>query len=104
MTITVEIPDELADQLIAADRDPARVALEAIALEGYRSDRPTESDVRKLLGFDTRMEVHGFLKEHCAFLPYTEEDLEHDREVASQVARRVRMERRGDAPSQRLAG
>ena len=33
MTITVEIPEELAGQLIAAGQDPARATLEAIALE-----------------------------------------------------------------------
>jgi len=104
MTITVEIPEELAGQLIAAGQDPARAALEAIALEGYRSDRLTEADIRELLGFDTRMEVHGFLKEHGAFLPYTHEDLAHDREVASQVARRARTQGHGGPSGQRRAG
>lgn len=33
MTITIEIPDEFAGQLVAEGRDPARAALEAIALE-----------------------------------------------------------------------
>lgn len=104
MTITVVIPDEFAARLITAGQEPARAALEAFALEGYRSDRLTEADIRKLLDFDTRMEVHGFLKQHGAFLPYTNEDLEHDREVASQVARRTRTERHADPPGQRLAG
>ena len=96
MTITVEIPEELAGQLIAAGQDPARAALEAMALEGYRSDRLSEAEMRNLLGFDTRMEVDAFLKEHGAFLPYTDEDLAHDREVAIQVAHRARTERPGD--------
>jgi len=56
MTITVEIPEELAGQLIAAGKDPARAALEAIALEGYHSDRLTEAEIRNLLGFDSRMD------------------------------------------------
>jgi Uncharacterised protein family (UPF0175) len=75
VTITVEIPDEFASQIVPKGQDPARAAIEAIALHGYRSDRLTESDIRRLLGFETRMEVHGFLKEHGAFLPYTVEDL-----------------------------
>lgn len=33
MTITIEIPEELAGQLIAAGQDPARATLEAVALE-----------------------------------------------------------------------
>ena len=55
MTITIEIPEELAGQLIATGQEPARAALEAIALEGYRSDRLSEAEVRRLLGFETRM-------------------------------------------------
>lgn len=104
MTITVEIPDDLADQLITAGQDPARTALEAIALEGYRSDRLSEAEVRRLLGFETRMEVHAFLKEHDVFLHYTYEDFEHDREVAGQVAERAQAECQRDPSSQRHAG
>jgi hypothetical protein len=104
MTITVEIPEELAGQLIAAGKDPARAALEAIALEGYRSDHLSEAEIRNLLGFDSRMEVDAFLKEHGAFLPYTDEDLGHDREVAIQVAQGVRAERQRDPSGQRHAG
>ena len=62
MTITIELPEELAAQLIAAGPDPARAALEAVALEGYRSDRLSEADIRELLGFETRMDVHAFLR------------------------------------------
>jgi hypothetical protein len=92
MNITFEIPDDLAAALTSSGQDLGRAALEALALEGYRSDRMTEADIRQLLGFETRMEVHGFLKEHGAFLPYTLEDLEHDRAVARQVARLARTE------------
>jgi hypothetical protein len=103
MTITVEIPEELANQLIEAGQDPARAALEAIALEGYRSDRLSEANIRELLGFDSSDQVHGFLKGHGAFLPYTEEDLAHDRDVAIKVARRARKEIRTRLPSRRPA-
>jgi hypothetical protein len=101
MTITIEIPDELAAALTPSGRDLCRAALEAIALDGYRSDRLTEADVRQLLGFETRMEVHGFLKEHGAFLPYTLQDLEHDREVARQVARLAQRQRQEEPANNR---
>ena len=101
MTINVEIPEELAGRLIPAGQDPARAALEAIALEGFRSDRLTEADIRELLGFDSRIEVHGFLKEHGAFMTYAQEDLVHDCEVASQVARRALADRLGGAAPRR---
>ncbi len=104
MTITVEIPEELAGQLIAAGQDPSRAALEAIALEGYRSGRVSAAGIRKFLGFGTRMEVDAFLKQHGAWLPYTEEDLAHDIEVASQVARRAQSEQIERPSDHRRAG
>lgn len=84
MQIIVELPDD-----IARHRDPAREALEALALEGYRSEQLTESDIRQLLGFETRIEVHAFLKEYDMYLPYTPDDLQHDREVARNVAKQM---------------
>ncbi len=104
MTITFEIPEELAGQLIPEGQDPVRAVLEAVALEGYRSERLTTAEIRKLLGFDTRMEVDAFLKGHGAFPHYTEEDLEHDCEVARQVAQRAQPERRERPSDQRRAG
>ena len=92
MNVTIEIPDDLAAVFTTSGQDLGRAALEALALEGYRSDRMTEADIRELLGFETRMEVHGFLKEHGAFLPYMLEDLEHDRAVGRQVARLAQTE------------
>ncbi len=77
MHIAIDIPDSISG-LIANEQDPARAALEALALEGYRSRRLGESAVRRLLGFGTRMEVHGFLKEHGVYLNYSMEDLERD--------------------------
>ncbi len=77
MHIAIDIPDSISG-VIANEQDPARAALEALALEGYRSRRLGESAVRRLLGFGTRMEVHGFLKEHGVYLNYSMEDLERD--------------------------
>jgi hypothetical protein len=77
MHIDIEIPDTVAG-VIAPGEDPARAAIEALALEGYRSDRLSEYDVQQLLRFETRMEVHAFLKEHGVYLHYGPEELEHD--------------------------
>ncbi len=90
MTVTVEIPDALAAAFVTQGGDPSRAVIEAIALEGYRSDRLSEYEIQQLLGFETRMEVHGFLKEHGAFMHYTLEDVERDTAAALEVARRYR--------------
>ncbi len=78
MTVTIEIPDKLAEALAPSGGDLSRTVLEAMALDGYRRKLLGESQLRRLLGFETRMEVHGFLKEHGVYLNYGMEDLEHD--------------------------
>lgn len=85
MQITLDIPDELAAQMISGGTNVSRAALEALALEGYRTERLSESAIRRLLGFETRMEVHAFLKEHGVYLHYSLADLERDRESAVRV-------------------
>lgn len=64
MSITVRIPDDFARQLSSAGGDIERMALEALALEEYRAGRQSRPDLRRLLGFDTRGELDGFLKTH----------------------------------------
>jgi len=90
MQITLEIPDSIAGSLVCEGQDPARAALEAIAIEGHRTDRLSEYQVQQLLGFEYFEEVHRFLNEHGVYPPYTMEDLEHDTAAALEVAQRTR--------------
>ena len=60
------------------DENLPRQALEALAVEGYRTGALTEGQVRRLLNLETRFEVHALLKEHRVPLQYTEADLEAD--------------------------
>ena len=62
-------------------RDLPRAALEAIALEAYRERKLSTTQLRRLLGFETRLEVEGFVKQHGVELEYATGDLERDREV-----------------------
>jgi predicted HTH domain antitoxin len=77
MQITIEIPDDLAATLSASGQDPARAALEAIAVDAYRQQRLSGYQLRTLLGISSRYELDGFLKEHQAY-DYTLEDFEQD--------------------------
>jgi len=79
MNVTVEIPDDLAKRLTAAGGDLSRRALEALALEEYKSGNLTKPELRQLLGYETRAALDGFLKVHAVFEEYTLEDLEHER-------------------------
>jgi Uncharacterised protein family (UPF0175) len=92
MQITVNVPDELARQVVPEGDDPARLALEALALEGYRARRLSESVVRRMLGFDSRMQVHEFLRQHGVYLNYDLADLEKDREVSEKFLSERRRE------------
>jgi hypothetical protein len=78
MTVVAEIPDDLAHTIASTGQDPAQAALEALALEGYRQRWLSEAGIRRLLGFETRMKVHEFLKQHGVYLHYGLEDWEHD--------------------------
>jgi hypothetical protein len=100
MRITLNIPDEFARQVATEGEDPARVALEALALEGYRTELLSESALRQMLGFQTRMEVHAFLKQHGVYLHYDVSDLQQDRATAQQVRRKLEgSESRGERRS-----
>ncbi|MGA3186904.1 MAG: UPF0175 family protein [Bryobacteraceae bacterium] len=58
---------------------PAREALEAFAIEGYRSGALSAYQTRQLLGFETRYEFDGFLKDRQIWdHAYSVEDLEKD--------------------------
>lgn len=77
MNLVLPIPDELAERLGAAG-DVARRALEAFGVAEYQAERLTESELRRMLGFETRYELDGFLKERGVFLAYTLKDVRRD--------------------------
>jgi hypothetical protein len=77
MDIALHLPDDIVESL--AWQDISRHLLEQIALEGYQTGRLNEEQVRRLLGYNTRVRVHAFLKDHGVPLQYTLEDLEEDR-------------------------
>lgn len=82
MTVNIELPEDIARDLQAREGNLARAALEALSLEGYRAGHLSEEQIRRMLGFESRFDVHAFLKRHTTFLNYTEADLKHDMEIA----------------------
>jgi predicted HTH domain antitoxin len=75
--ITVELPNDLTQR-----PDPAREAVEALAIAGYRSGKLTAFQASRLLGFKSRFEFEGFLKAHNIYEhAYSEEDLAEDTET-----------------------
>lgn len=76
MEVTVHLPEDIVKAL--AGQDLERQALEAIAIEGYRTGALTENQVRRLLSLESRFDVHAVLKAHRVPLRYTASDLEDD--------------------------
>jgi hypothetical protein len=79
--LTIDLPDELSAALASSGQELPRAAFEAIAVEAYRARKISTAQLRKMLGFQTPMQVDGFLKAHGVELEYTLEDLERDRET-----------------------
>jgi hypothetical protein len=79
MEIAIHLPDDVAARLQAEQPDICRHVLESLALAWYQSGELNEEQIRRLLGYNTRLKVHAFLAEHGVPLRYTLEDLERDR-------------------------
>lgn len=77
-TITLSLPEDIA-ALLAPQTELPRVALEGLALEGYRAGKLSTGQVRRLLGFKTRLQTHDFLKRHQTYIHYGQPELEQDR-------------------------
>jgi predicted HTH domain antitoxin len=78
MQVTLDWPDDISAALEGHWPDLPRHALEALAVEAYRTGALTEGQVRRLLRLETRIEVHSLLKEQGVPLRYTEADFEDD--------------------------
>ena len=87
MEITLNLPEDIARGLEAKWKDLPRAALESLALEAYRSRALTAAQLRRLLVFETQMQVDGFLKEHEIF-DYSAADFEQDRETLRELRMR----------------
>jgi predicted HTH domain antitoxin len=80
MKITVELPDDVAQR-----PDPGREALEALAIEGYRSGALTHYEASHLLQL-SRLEFEGLLKRrNIDAHAYDVEDLEQDLETLARL-------------------
>ena len=85
MEVTVTIPEDIAAQLHTRWQDLPRAALESLALEAYKSGTLTTVQLRRLLGFQSRYELDGFLKNAGIYLDYNVDDLRHDLETIRKV-------------------
>jgi predicted HTH domain antitoxin len=84
MNVAVELPEDIARRLATEWDDLPRRALEAIAVEGYRTQVLTQAEVGRILNLSWH-ETETFLKERQAYLHYDGSDLEQDRATLSEL-------------------
>ena len=82
MTVTLEIPEELASRL---GPEAARMSREAVGLEAHRQGLWTEAELGRFLGL-SRLALDRFLKDHGVDLAYGWDDLERERELHREIA------------------
>jgi predicted HTH domain antitoxin len=86
MTVDLEIPDEVEERLRARWGDLPRRALEAVAIEAYRSGALTPAEVQQMLGLASRWDVEAFLRRADAFLDYGSDDIRRDLQELRRVS------------------
>ena len=79
MNVTLPIPNELAAQL-GAREDLTRRALEAFGVGEYQAGRLTAGELRRLLGFETRIQLDAFLKARGVFEATTLDDVKQEQQ------------------------
>lgn len=85
MQVVIDIPDNLAPQLIPAGQDPARAVLENALVQAFRENRISAHQLQQALGIETRYEFDGFLKARQVWIDYTLDELNADRTTMERV-------------------
>jgi hypothetical protein len=86
MKVTLDIPDEIANQIKAYGADISRTALEALALDGYRRGMLTQLQVGQLLGL-SRIEAEDFLAQHVDLYDYDAAELHREADALTNMPR-----------------
>jgi predicted HTH domain antitoxin len=75
MTLTMNIPDDLAAELGTGFQNLSRAALEALAVEAYEKDILSLEQVRRMLELESRWEAQEVLSRHGAWPGYCAEEI-----------------------------
>ena len=86
MSVQIEIPDSVFS-LPAGE--VSRQVLETVALEGFKSGQLSTYQVRKMLGFESRFQVHKFLADHgIPWVDYSVDEAKQEIEILQELRRR----------------
>ena len=78
MQLTIDFPADISEVLEGRWGNVSRHALETLAVEACRTGILSESQVKRLLGFENRFQVHDLLQRYQVPFRYSESDLEDD--------------------------
>lgn len=83
MEIGIHIPDDIVVHMWRGQGQDvvARHILEEYAIRAYQERTLGESQIRRLLGLETRDDLEEFFAAHRVYRNYTLEDLEQDRKT-----------------------
>ena len=99
MHITLELPDNIAQQL-SQGQDLSRATLEALVTESCRTHRLSDHQAAELLGL-SRYELDGFLKKRGVFLDYSIEDYKRECEEGEPLWQKRQGELAGEGESKK---
>jgi predicted HTH domain antitoxin len=85
MSISIEVPENIVESIRATWGDPARRALESLAIEGYRAGKVSRGQVGEMLGLNF-WDAERFLVEHGGPLQYDRSDLAADCQTLRETA------------------
>lgn len=77
MTLSLQIPTDVVENLRSKWSDVSRGALEATLADGYRSNLLSTEQISRSLGLESRFDVDEFLKNH-EIPTSTAEDFDND--------------------------
>lgn len=85
MNISIELPDDIADQIGSEWNDLPRRALEALVADACRESLISGPQAQEMLGLRSRFELDAFLKRSKVYLDYSEDDLDTDIRTLDQL-------------------
>ena len=78
MNISIELPDEISEEIESQWSDLSRRALEALVADACRENVISGPQAQEMLGLRSRFELDAFLKRSRVYLEYSEDDLDAD--------------------------
>jgi len=90
--IWLDLPDDVVEQLNGEGQDVSRTALEALAIDAYRTSRITAHQLCRVLRIPSRYELDGFLKHHGVPLEYSFDDFEDEAAASARLWQKRRDE------------